>query len=317
MKKSVGGQALIEGVMMRCGDLKAIAIRQTDGSISVKKERVQNLLKNKNLYKIPFVRGVFVLVDSMIQGSRDLTYSANVAMDGIEEEDSSFDRFMRKIFGKHAEDILNVFITIVSFAFAILLFVIFPTFLAKNNTEKTAFVALKEGTIKILMFVGYMFIISRMKDIHRVFQYHGSEHKSVFCYEKGLDLTVENVRKMSRLHPRCGTNFIFLVLLISILLFSFINVRTVWQRSLLKILMFPVVSGISYEVIRLAGKYDNIFTKALVFPGMMMQLITTQEPDDKQIEVAIASIKAALEEDEVKESEYCIDKHLKGIQSPA
>lgn len=167
--------------------------------------------------------------------------------------------------------------------------------IAKNQSQNTWFISLKEGVIKILLFISYLFLVSRTKDMHRVFQYHGAEHKSVFCYEQGRPLTVENVRKMSRFHPRCGTNFIFLILIVSVLLFSFINVRVVLVRSIIKLSLFPVVSGISYELLRIAGKKDIFAIKLFVYPGMLLQRITTQEPDDSQIEVAISALLAAVE----------------------
>lgn len=307
MKKTVGGQALIEGVMMRCGDVKAIAVRKPDGDIIVKKTKPKGFLQDSKVRKLPFLRGLFVLADSMVEGSRDLTYSANFYMED-EEEETKFDQFMRRLFGKYAEKVLNVFMTVISFALTIGLFVVLPTLLAKNSAEKTFLVSLKEGVIKISIFVIYLFAMSQLKDIRRVFQYHGAEHKSVYCYEQGKELTVENVKAMSRLHPRCGTNFIFLVLIVSVLIFSFINVRTLWARSFVKLLMFPFVSGISYELIRFAGQKETMFTSLLVYPGMLLQKITTKEPDESQIEVGIASIKAALGLDGTEKKEYLLSE---------
>lgn len=307
MKKSVGGQALIEGVMMRCENVKAIAVRKSDGEIIVKKTEPKGFMYGSKLRKIPFLRGLFVLIDSVIEGGKDLTYSANFYLED-EEEETKLDRFLKKLFGEHTEKILNTLMTVVSFALAIGLFVVLPTFLAKNNVDKTSLVSLKEGGIKIGIFVTYLFLMSQIKDIRRVFQYHGAEHKSVYCYEQGKELTVENVKSMSRLHPRCGTNFIFLVLIVSILMFSFVNVRTVWIRSIVKLLLFPLVSGISYELIKLAGKKENLFTKIMVYPGMMLQKITTKEPDESQIEVGIASIKAALGLDGTDKKEYLLSE---------
>lgn len=308
MKKTVGGQALIEGVMMRCENVKAIAVRRPDGEIFVTKTEPKGILPDSFLRKTPFLRGPLVLIDSMIEGSKDLNYSASFYLEDGQEEETKFDIVMKKLFGKYAEKVLGVFMTIVSFALAIGLFIVLPTLLAKNNVQKTGLVSLREGLIKITIFVLYLFVMSKLKDIHRVFQYHGAEHKSVYCYEQGKELTVENVRAMKRLHPRCGTNFIFLVLMVSIVVFSFINIRTVWLRSIAKLLMFPLVSGISYELIRLAGKYENTFTGLMVYPGMLLQKITTQEPDDSQIEVGIASIKAALGIDGTDKKEYVLSE---------
>lgn len=300
--ETAGGQALIEGVMMKCGSSKAIAIRNPNGEISVKREKNKTL--DTPLRKIPFIRGVFLLVESMIEGGKDLTYSANIFADGIEEEKGRFELWLEKVFGDKTDKVINAFSFIVSMAIAVGLFIVLPTFVAKGNaTQQTGFISLKEGLMKIVIFIGYIVLMSQFKDIKRVFQYHGAEHKSIFAYEQGKDLTVEVVRDMPRLHPRCGTNFMFVVILISIVIFSFVNIRIVWLRSLIKLLAFPIVSGIAYEVIRVAGKYQNLFTKLMVFPGLMMQYITTKEPDDSQLEVAIASLKAVLEDEGIIEKE--------------
>lgn len=298
---------MIEGVMMRCERVKAIAVRKPDGEIIVKKTEPKGWLYGSKLRKIPFLRGLFILIDSVIEGGKDLTYSANFYLED-EEEETKFDRFLKKIFGDHTEKVLNTLVTVFSFALAIGLFIVLPTFLAKNNVDKTYLVSLKEGLIKISIFVAYLFLMSQLNDIRRVFQYHGAEHKSVYCYEQGKELTVENVKSMSRLHPRCGTNFIFLVLIVSVLIFSFVNIRTIWLRSIVKLLLFPLVSGISYELIRLAGQKENFFTRLMVYPGMMLQKITTKEPDESQIEVAIASIKAALGLDGTDKKEYLLSE---------
>ena len=185
-----------------------------------------------------------------------------------------------------------------SILFAVGIFIILPTYFAKGGAEdKTVWISLREGLIKLVLFGGYLILISQFKDIKRVFQYHGAEHKTIFAYEQGKELTVENVKSMSRFHPRCGTNFMFVVITVSIILFSLINIRSLWLRSLLKLLCFPLVSGISYEIIRLAGKYNNFFTNLLVLPGLIMQRVTTKEPDESQIEVAIASLKSVLEDE--------------------
>lgn len=293
MKEPVGGQALIEGVMMRCGKKKAIAIRKPNGEIFTTKLKPYILFENSAIYQIPFIRGIFILINSMIEGSKDLTYSASFFME--DEENSKLEEWLENVFGKYAQKIVDGAIFIFSFLLAMFLFVVLPTMIAKNQSQNTWFISLKEGVIKILLFISYLFLVSRTKDMHRVFQYHGAEHKSVFCYEQGKPLTVENVRKMSRFHPRCGTNFIFLILIVSVLLFSFINVRVVLLRSIIKLSLFPVVSGISYELLRIAGKKDIFAIKLFVYPGMLLQRITTQEPDDSQIEVAISALLAAVE----------------------
>lgn len=307
--ETAGGQALIEGVMMKCGTSKAVGVRRSNGEIEVKREKGRSASTQHGLRKIPFLRGMFVLVDSMIEGGRDLTYSANVYAQDIEEEKGKIEIWLEKVFGDKAEKVVSTLGFLTSITIAILLFIVLPTFFAKGDAaERTAWVSLKEGAIKLAIFVGYLLIMSQMKDIRRVFQYHGAEHKSIFAYEQGKELSVENVRSMPRIHPRCGTNFMFIVIMIGILIFTFVNVRNVWLRSIIKLLAFPIVSGISYEVIRIAGKYQNIFTRAMVYPGLMMQYITTKEPDDDQIEVAIASLRAVLEDEGI------IDKKMRASE---
>lgn len=300
-----GGQALIEGVMMKCGSSKAIAVRKSDGTIEVKREKL-SVPKDGSIKKLPFVRGMFMLVESMVEGGKDLTYSANLYAEGFdEEEESKFDRWLRKVFGDRLDDVINLVSIVLSVIIAVGLFIVLPTVIGKGAAEDRTFtVALREGALKLSIFVGYLLLMSQMKDIKRVFQYHGAEHKSIFAYEQGIELNVENVKKMGRLHPRCGTNFMFVVIAISIAIFSFVGIRNVWLRSLVKIAVFPLMAGISYEIIRFAGKHQNRFTRAMVWPGLMMQKITTKEPDDSQIEVAIASLKAVLEDEGIIKREF-------------
>ena len=300
-----GGQALIEGVMMKCGSSKAIAVRKSDGTIEVKREKL-SVPKDGSIKKLPFVRGMFMLVESMVEGGKDLTYSANLYAEGFdEEEESKFDRWLRKVFGDRLDDVINMVSIVLSVIIAVGLFIVLPTVIGKGAAaDRTFTVALREGALKLSIFVGYLLLMSQVKDIKRVFQYHGAEHKSIFAYEQGLELNVENVKKMGRLHPRCGTNFMFVVIAISIAIFSFVGIRNVWLRSLVKIAVFPLMAGISYEIIRFAGKHQNRFTRAMVWPGLMMQKITTKEPDDSQIEVAIASLKAVLEDEGIIKREF-------------
>ena len=300
-----GGQALIEGVMMKCGSSKAIAVRKSNGTIEVKREKL-SVPKDGSIKKLPFVRGMFMLVESMVEGGKDLTYSANLYAEGFdEEEESKFDRWLRKVFGDRLDDVINMVSIVLSVIIAVGLFIVLPTVIGKGAAaDRTFTVALREGALKLSIFVGYLLLMSQVKDIKRVFQYHGAEHKSIFAYEQGLELNVENVKKMGRLHPRCGTNFMFVVIAISIAIFSFVGIRNVWLRSLVKIAVFPLMAGISYEIIRFAGKHQNGFTRAMVWPGLMMQKITTKEPDDSQIEVAIASLKAVLEDEGIIKREF-------------
>ena len=300
-----GGQALIEGVMMKCGSSKAIAVRKSNGTIEVKREKL-SVPKDGSIKKLPFVRGMFMLVESMVEGGKDLTYSANLYAEGFdEEEESKFDRWLRKVFGDRLDDVINMVSIVLSVIIAVGLFIVLPTVIGKGAAaDRTFTVALREGALKLSIFVGYLLLMSQVKDIKRVFQYHGAEHKSIFAYEQGIELNVENVKKMGRLHPRCGTNFMFVVIAISIAIFSFVGIRNVWLRSLVKIAVFPLMAGISYEIIRFAGKHQNRFTRAMVWPGLMMQKITTKEPDDSQIEVAIASLKAVLEDEGIIKREF-------------
>ena len=298
-KQNVGGQALIEGVMMKSEKAKSIAIRKQDDSILVTSEDIKSS-KYSKLKKIPFLRGMFVLVESMVEGTKDINYAASFYAEDDSDEVDLFEKIMVKLFKDKAEKAATMISVIFAFAIAIGLFIVLPAFLVKgSNEDATMFSSLKEGLIKICFFVAYMYIISLMNDIKRVFQYHGAEHKSIFAYEKGLELTVDNVKKMPRLHPRCGTNFIFVVLMVSTFVFSFFTFENVLTRSILKLIFFPVVAGIAYEIIKIAGKYQNPFTRVLILPGLLMQKITTREPDEKQIEVAIAALQATLDKTEV------------------
>lgn len=298
-KLSVGGQALIEGVMMKSEEKKAIAIRKSNGEIVLKTENIKN--GQNKLRKVPFVRGVFMLIDSMVQGSKDINYSASF-FEEEEEVDGFLENLMTKIFKENADKVATVISMIIAVALALGLFVILPSFVVSLSESNTgALKSLKEGIVKVGFFVAYIYLISLLSDIKRVFQYHGAEHKSIQAYERDMELTLENVKKMPRLHPRCGTNFIFVVLMVSTFIFSFVSTESILLRSLLKVIMLPIVSGISYEIIKLAGKGNDPFTKALVFPGLMLQKITTKEPDDRQIEVAIASLKGALGMNDTKE----------------
>ncbi len=297
-KQNVGGQALIEGIMMKSEKVKSIAIRKKDESILVTSEEIKPS-KYAKLKKIPFVRGIFVLIESMVEGTKDINYAASFYAEDESDEVGMFEKIMVKLFKDKAEKVATAISVILAFAIAIGLFIVLPAFLVKSsNEDATIFSSFKEGLIKIGFFVAYIYIISLMNDIKRVFQYHGAEHKSIFAYEKGLELTVENVKEMPRLHPRCGTNFIFVVMMVSIFIFSFFTFENVLMRSMLKLIFFPIVAGIAYEIIKFAGKYQNPLTKILILPGLLMQKITTREPDEKQIEVAIAALQATLEKTE-------------------
>lgn len=298
-KTSIGGQALIEGIMMRGPVLTSMATRMPDGSIDVETWNTHKGSKTPWTRRAPFIRGIFNMVDSMVVGYHCLMKSAEKA--GVEEEPSKFDKWLEKKLGHNMMKVLGGFAAVLGVALAAVLFVFIPTGLSsllKPLIGTGVGLSLIEGLIKVIILVGYMWLCSRMKDMRRVFEYHGAEHKSVACYEAGLPLTVENVRPQRRLHPRCGTSFLFLVVFISIIIGSFISWDNPAIRMLLKLLLIPVVVGISYELIKLAGRSDGIFTRIISAPGMWLQHITTCEPDDGQIECAIAALTAVIPEDE-------------------
>ena len=295
-KQSVGGQAVIEGVMMQSKEKRAIAVRKNDGEIVIIKNKIKSWINEKNINKIPFFRGSFILIETMIEGVKSLNYSSEFFLD--EEEEDAFDRFIKRIFKDKANDVIIAISMIIAFVLSIGLFVLIPTAVggAFSKVINNDFLLnLIEGVIRICILFGYIVLISKSKDIERVFQYHGAEHKSIYCYENNLELTVENAKKFGRLHPRCGTNFLFIVMFISIVLFSFFGWPNPVIRVVMRIVGIPIVAGISYEIIRFLGKYNNKFTKIVAYPGMMLQNFTTKEPDDEQLEVAIAALKAVID----------------------
>jgi uncharacterized protein YqhQ len=278
-KQAIGGQAVIEGVMMKSKKKLAIAVRKPNKKIAVKKKKLDSAIHRNVLFRIRFIRGIFVLIETMIIGINALSYSANESIDKKEEK-----------LGKGA-----IAITIgVAALLAVGLFIILPLFLTRLVTESNgALFNLIDGVIRIGIFLVYIGGISVMKDVRRLFQYHGAEHKSVFCYESGKKLTVKNAKKFSCLHPRCGTTFIIIVLVLSILLFSLITSPSWVAKLLIRLAFIPIIAGLSYEFIRWASKYyENPVVKVLIAPGLAMQLLTTREPDNKQIEVAIKALKA-------------------------
>lgn len=316
---SIGGQAVIEGVMMRSPNAFVVAVRKPDGSIRLRRDQWYGLSKKLNFLKKPFLRGILMLIETMANGIVSLNYSANIAMAEEEREKAlkkgkTIEEFEASQKKKEKVDIGTFLTMAVSFAFGIGLFVFVPhtaafwigDILGQNWTlDSFAFHAV-DGVVKALIFVGYIWGISFMKDVYRVFQYHGAEHKSIATFEAGMDLTVENARKFSTLHPRCGTSFVFFLILVSIILFSAVFslvpvgvnlpplLRHVVAVLFKIVLMFPV-AGISYELIKTAGKCsDKWWARAMSAPGMLLQKLTTKEPDDQQLEVALSSIKAVL-----------------------
>lgn len=300
---SIGGQAVIEGVMMKGPRDIAIAVRSPDNEIIVKKEPIEGIITKYKLNKIPFLRGGLALIDSMVLGIKSLNYAVDIAMpeENTDEEPGKFEVFLQNIFGDKLTDVITYFSVFIALLISVGVFILGPTLLAgtlKEIVPNIAILNLIEGVLRLILFIAYIFIISKMEDIRRVFQYHGAEHKTIYCYENEEDLTVENVKKYSTLHPRCGTSFLFIVMMVSMILFSMIEWKDPISRMLIRLALLPVVAGISYEIIRIAGKSQSVFMNIVSYPGMMMQKLTTKEPDDSQIEVAIEALKNVLVEDE-------------------
>lgn len=285
-KLMVGGQAVIEGVMMRGPELTATAVRDPSGKIQVEVKPVHSISERYPILKKPFIRGTVSLIESLVIGMKSLSYSAKMAG---EEDEQLTDKEMAG--------------TIVfALVLASILFIAIPTGAAKLFHVITAdpvFLNLMEGFLRLIIFLVYIWGISRMKDIRRVFQYHGAEHKTIHCYEAGLPLTVANVQQFSRLHPRCGTNFLLIVMLVSIFVFAFLGWPSLAERIASRILLLPVVAGISYEIIRLAGRSDNKIIQTAIKPGLWLQYLTTRPPADDMVEVAIESVKAVLPKEEI------------------
>lgn len=290
-KTSIGGQALIEGIMMKGPHKTSIAVRKPDGTIDVQVEDTkQNPCKN-----IPIVRGMVGFFDSLVSGYKSLMHSADVAM--IEEEPTKFEIWLEKKLGKKSGAFLGYVAGVLGAGLSLVLFMVLPTIITgfvSRFIELGAFKAVVEGVLKLFIFFLYLFLVSKMEDIKRVFSYHGAEHKTIACYEAGAELTVENVREYRRFHPRCGTSFMLIVLVVSILIFSFVPWNTTLGRVGLKLLFLPLVVGVSYEILKITGRYENFVTKAIAAPGMWFQSLTTNEPDDSMIEVAIKAIEAVI-----------------------
>lgn len=287
----------MEGVMMRGPKDIATAVRKPDGEIVLDKRPVSSIVAKLHLKKIPIVRGVFAFFDSMICSVRALMWSAEFFDIEGEESESKFDKWLEDKFGDKIKDIVIYFSVFISLILSIGLFFVLPNIITgfiSKFIDSNILMTVLEGILRMAIFLGYVLLVSQMEDIKRVFQYHGAEHKTIFCYEKGLDLTVENARSMSKLHPRCGTSFLVFVMIISIILFSFISWENFWIRLGLRLLLLPVVAGLSYEVIHWAGKSESKIVCIISRPGMWLQKITTREPDDSQLEVAIEAMKAVL-----------------------
>ena len=292
----IGGQAVLEGVMMKNQEKYAVAVRKPNGEIAVELENYQGLLHGSKIKEIPFIRGIFNFIDSLVLGMKCLNYSASFYEE--DEEEEKLNKAADKVSGGHGEKLMTTLITVISLVFAIGIFVVLPFYLAsllKGYLHNESLMAIIEGVIRIAIFLLYVWGISAMQDIKRLYRYHGAEHKCINCIEKGRPLTVHNVMRSSRLHRRCGTSFIFFVLFVSIILFFFIRVDNPVEKVILRILLMPVIAGISYEIIRLAGRTDNIFIRIISAPGMWIQRMTTKEPDKGMIEVAIVAVEAVFD----------------------
>ncbi len=294
----IGGQAVIEGIMMMNRNDYAVAVRKPDQEIEVKRDRYISITQKAKLFSLPFVRGVFRFADSMIVGMKTLTYSASFFEDDEDSEPGKIEQFLNRVLGEKLESALMALVMVLSFVMAIGIFMLLPLFIAglfSSVIESERLMAVLEGIIRILIFIAYIKLVSRMEDIRRTFMYHGAEHKCINCVEHGLPLTVENVRNSSKEHKRCGTSFILIVMVISILFFMVVRVDNVWMRFASRIVLVPVIAGVSYEILQLAGRSNSRFMDLVSRPGMWMQGLTTKEPDDSMIEVAIAATEAVFD----------------------
>lgn len=295
MKSSnIGGQAVIEGIMMRHGDTYAVAVRKPDSDIELKVEPYKSIVKSEMLKKIPIVRGVFNFFESLVVGTKCLTFSSSFYEEEGEELKSKKDQEKQE-----RQDKWLMYGTVAfSVVLSVAIFIMLPYFIASFLRRVTAVepvIAIAEACVRLLLFFSYILLISKMKDIQRVFMYHGAEHKCINCLEHGLELNVENVMKSSREHKRCGTSFLLFVMVVSIIFFLFIRVSSPWQRLGIRLVLMPVIAGVSYELIRFAGRTDNKFVNLLSKPGMALQKLTTREPERDMVEVAIAAVEAVFD----------------------
>lgn len=308
-KTSIGGQALIEGIMMRGPFKAAMALRLHDGTIEIKEVPIKKQKQGFSIKKIPFIRGIFSFASSMKLGYKCLMYSADKMAEGFDEEPTKFEKWLEKSLGKSAAKIASAVGVVFGILFSFFAFVFLPKLLF--HLFNTSVLLLKEGTFnhhlmralvegitRIALLLIYLAMVTKMKEMRRVFQYHGAEHKSIFCYESGMELTVENVKKFKRFHPRCGTSFLLIMFFIGMIAAFFNPIETPLLRSVAGLLILPLIMGISYEIIKFTGRHDNALTRALAAPGMWMQRLTTKEPDDSMIEVAIAALKEVIPENQ-------------------
>lgn len=294
----IGGQAVLEGIMMKNKEKYSVAVRKPDGQIEVRTEVYRSIAGDSKWAKLPLIRGVVNFIDSLILGMESLSYSASFYDDEEEQEPGKFEKLLVKLFGEKAEKVVMGCTVAFSVIMAVVIFMVLPYYISgifRNFIVSNTLLAVLEGVIRLGLFTLYVVLISCMKDIKRTYMYHGAEHKCINCIERGRELNVKNVRKSSRYHARCGTSFLFIVMVISIVFFIFIRVDSPILRVVFRILLVPVIAGVSYEFIRLAGRTDNPLMKVLSLPGKAMQKLTTREPDDDMIEVAIAAVEAVFD----------------------
>ncbi len=303
--KSIGGQAVIEGVMMRGKSVYCMAVRNVNTKeISIEKDKVKSLGNKSKILKMPFIRGIASFIDSLVLGMKIIMKSATLS--GIDQEEESekkskLDIWLENKFGEKLTDYIIYFSVFISIILSIVIFMVLPvwisSFIARFFSISLSGIGVIEGLVRILIFLGYILLISKMKDVQRLFKYHGAEHKTINCFESGDELTIENVKKHTRLHKRCGTSFLIIVMIVSMIVFMFLRTDNVTIRVLSRVILVPLIAGISYEIIKLAGRCDNIFVKIISAPGMALQKVTTKEPEDDMIETAILSLKGVLEEE--------------------
>ena len=293
----IGGQAVLEGIMMKNKEQYAVAVRKPNGEIEVEVDTYHGIIHGSRLLNIPFIRGIFNFIDSLMLGMKSLNFSASFYEDEDAKETVA-DKAFNKIFKDKAENVFMGIVTVISIILAVAIFMVLPYYLTslyKDYVRNASLMAIIEGVIRILIFVLYVVAISLMKDIKRVYMYHGAEHKCINCIEKGRPLTVRNVMRSSKQHKRCGTSFLLFVMLVSVVLFFFIRVENPVYKVALRIALIPVIAGISYEIIRLAGRSNNIIIRFFSAPGMWLQRLTTKEPDEDMVEVAIAAVEAVFD----------------------
>ncbi len=293
----IGGQAVLEGIMMKNGDKYAVAVRKSDGTIDVQVMDYKSALPKNRFTTLPFVRGTVNFIDSLAMGMKCLSHSADVGLES-EEEPGKFEKWMNDKFGDKAGDILMTFTMTIAVIFAIGLFMVLPYAISALMgiwIHNKMILSLAEAVVRLAIFLSYVILIGQMDDIRRLYMYHGAEHKCINCIERGWMLNETSVNRSSRLHPRCGTSFLLYVMIISCIMFFFINVSNPILRLIIRLVLIPVIAGISYELIRLAGRFDNYFTRVMSVPGLLVQKITTKEPTPDMIEVAIKAVEAVFD----------------------